>query len=174
MHAQPSQQPRSPVGLVPGGPARPASQDAAGDSRSEQLELASTNGHVAEDGHAGTVRRPPQAMARPLTAAGDEAAAAAGTACCHGDKATDKLTARPTEAVQNDGPRNGGPGDGQASEAGQSFQRSDQGQRRQRTFERSDATATPTSATTRTRTSATAGAGAGATGKSQSVAASAA
>ncbi|HUC15737.1 MAG TPA: hypothetical protein VMS00_14900, partial [Acidimicrobiales bacterium] len=105
-------------------------QEAAGDSGTEQLELASANGHVAEEASPGqfdvaasngsAVEGPDDGVPAPVF----DSAPQLGS-----DRDTDK-------AVQNDRARqNGGSpssGDGQG-EPGQNFQRADQG--RQRTFE---------------------------------------
>ncbi len=105
-------------------------QDAAGDSRSEQLELASTNGHAAEGASPGQSDVPVSNGAA-VESTGDGAPAAAFDSApqLDSDGETDK-------AVQNDRARqNGGSpasGNGQG-EPGQGFQRADQG--RQRTFE---------------------------------------
>ena len=105
-------------------------QDAAGDSGTEQLELASANGHAAEE-----------APTAHLDVAASNGAAVEsrhdGGPVALSDRAVQPDSEKETDkAVQNDRARqNGGSsanGDGQ-SEAGQSFQRADQG--RQRTFE---------------------------------------
>jgi transcription termination factor Rho len=116
------------------GPA--VSQDAAGDSGTEQLELANANGHAAGEAptaQLGVATSNGTAVESP----GDGAPAALADTAVQpdGDKETDK-------SVQNDRARqNGGSsangassanGEGQG-EPGQGFQRSDQG--RQRTFE---------------------------------------
>jgi transcription termination factor Rho len=107
-------------------------QDAA-DSRSEQLELASTNGHVAEGASPGQFDVPASNGAA-VESTGDGAPAAALDSAPQLD--SDRESDR---AVQNDRVRqNGGSpasGDGQG-EPGQSFQRADQGrQRTERNFD---------------------------------------
>jgi transcription termination factor Rho len=111
-------------------------QDAAGDSGTEQLELASANGHVAEDAPTGHLDVATSTGA--AVESSDEGAPAAKF-----DRAPQPDSDRESDkAVQNDRARqNGGSsangassanGEGQG-EPGQGFQRSDQG--RQRNFE---------------------------------------
>ena len=103
-------------------------QDAAGDSGTEQLELASTNGHGAEEASPGqfdVAASTGAAVGSPDD--GVPAALFGSSPQLDRDRDTDK-------AVQNDRARqNGGSpassGDGQG-EPGQSFQRADQGRQR--------------------------------------------
>jgi transcription termination factor Rho len=104
-------------------------QDAAGDSRSEQLELASTNGHVAEEASPGQFDVP-ASNGVAVESTGDGAPAPAPAFDNAPQLDSDRETDKNDRARQNGG--GAASGDGQDG-PGQSFQRADQG--RQRTFE---------------------------------------
>jgi transcription termination factor Rho len=122
------------------GPA--SSQDAAGDSGTEQLELASTNGHVAEEAPSAPLDVAANTGATVESPGDGDAAAVPGTVSHSDNDRSAEKPAQSERARQNGGSSANGASSGNGAssangeaqgEPGQGFQRSEQG--RQRSFE---------------------------------------